>query len=91
MREVIKTDMCLLLFPKICLNKLSVKVKNYFVEESCFFDDILKLIWKHKKKNTTMTKTFLSRTLNKTDILPAKILHPVNQSALKCTFSGPQN
>ena len=44
MREVIKTDMCLLLFSKICLNKLSVKVKNYFVEESCFFDDILKLI-----------------------------------------------
>ena len=44
MREVIKTDMRLLLFPKICLNKLSVKVKNYFVEESCFFDDILKLI-----------------------------------------------
>ena len=44
MREVIKTNMCLLLFPKICLNKLSVKVKNYFVEESCFFDDILKLI-----------------------------------------------
>ena len=72
MREVIKTDMCLLLFPKICFNKLGVKVKNYFVEESCLFDNILKLIWK-QKKNTTMTKTFLSRTLNKSDILPAKI------------------
>ena len=43
------------------------------------------------KKHTTMTATFLSRKLNKSDILLAKILHPVNQSALKCTFPGPQN
>ena len=38
-----------------------------------------------------MTATFLSRKRTKSDILLAKILHPVNQSALKCTFPGPQN
>lgn len=44
MGEVIKMNMRFFVIFKVCFYKFGFKIEFYFVEESCFFDDIFKFI-----------------------------------------------